>query len=87
MALTKEEKVDKYEIVGIYRIIQVRTTTVVKEDGVEISRSNHRHAIVPNSDVSKESADIKALVSHFHTDSIKAEYKKYTDAEIEKSKG
>ena len=37
MAITKELIEDKIEIVGDYRTIQVRTATVIKEDGVEIS--------------------------------------------------
>ena len=50
MAITKEVIQDKIEVVGEYKHIQVRTATVIKEDGVEISRSFHRHVISPNSD-------------------------------------
>ena len=45
MAITKETIEDKIEIVGDYKTIQVRTATVIKEDGVELSRSFHRHAL------------------------------------------
>ena len=41
--LSKEVVTDKVEVVGVYRHVQVRTATVVKEDGVELSRSFHRH--------------------------------------------
>ena len=71
MALTKEIIEDKIEIVGEFKKIHVRTATIIKEDGVELSRSFHRHVISPSSDSTNESADVKALVKQFHTDSIK----------------
>ena len=43
MAITKEVIQDKIEVMGDFKHIQVRTATVIKEDGVEISRSYHRH--------------------------------------------
>ena len=74
MAITKEQIQDKIEVVGDFRKIQVRTATVIKEDGKEISRSFHRHIISPNDDVSNESADVKAMVAQFHTDAVKKAY-------------
>ena len=74
MAITKEIIQDKLEIVGDFRHIQVRTATVIKEDGVEISRSFHRHVVSPDSDSTNESADVKAMVAQFHTDEIKKAY-------------
>ena len=71
MAITKEEVQDKFEIVGSFKIIQVRTATVIKEDGKEISRSYHRHVVSPDTDSSNESADVKAMVPQFHTDAVK----------------
>ena len=74
MAITKEIVQDKIEVVGDFKHIQVRTATVIKEDGVEISRSFHRHVVAPNDDSSKESADVKAMVAQFHTDAVKKAY-------------
>ena len=74
MAITKEIIQDKIEIVGDFKHIQVRTATVIKEDGVELSRSFHRHVVSPNSDSTNESADVKAMVAQFHTDAIKTAY-------------
>ncbi len=71
MAITKETIQDKIEVVGDFKHIQVRTATVIKEDGKEISRSFHRHVVSPDSDSSNESADIKAMVKQFHTDAVK----------------
>ena len=79
MALTKEIVEDKIEVVGDFKHIQVRTATVIKEDGVELSRSYHRHVVTPNSDSTNESADVKAMVAQFHTDAIKTAYNKHLE--------
>ena len=74
MAITKELIQDKIEVVGDYKHIQVRTATVIKEDGKELSRSFHRHVVSPDSDSTNESADVKAMVAQFHTDAVKKAY-------------
>ena len=51
MAITKETIQDKIEVVGDFKHIQVRTATVIKEDGVEISRSYHRHSLAPTNSI------------------------------------
>ena len=79
MAITKRTEQDKIEVVGEFKMIQVRTATIIEEDGVEISRSFHRHTVSPDSDSSGESADVKAIVAQFHTDAVKAAYKKHTE--------
>ena len=47
MALTKTVKIDKIEVVGDYKQIQVREATVIEEDGVELSKSFHRFVLSP----------------------------------------
>ena len=74
MALTEETVQDKIEIVGDYKIIHIRTSTIIKRDGQEISRSFSRHVVTPDADTSSESADVKALATQFHTDAIKTAY-------------
>ncbi len=74
MAITKETVQDKFEVVGDFKHIQIRTATIIKEDGVEISRTFHRHVVGPNDDSTNESADVKAMVAHFHTDVVKKAY-------------
>ena len=76
MAITKETIQDKIEVVSVanFKMIQVRTATIIKEDGKEISRSFHRHVVSPDSDSTNESADVKAMVAQFHTDAIKTAY-------------
>ena len=85
MAITKRTEQDKIEVVGPHKMIQVRTATVIEEDGVELSRSFHRHVVAPDSDSSGESADVKAMVAQFHTDSVKAAYKKHLEDNAPKS--
>ena len=77
MALAEETVQDKIEIVGDYKMIQVRTATVIKKDGVEISSAFSRHVVAPDADVSGESDDVKALAAQFHTDAIKTAYAKH----------
>jgi len=74
MAITKEIVQDRIEVVGEFKNIQVRTATIIKEDGVEISRSFHRHVVTPSDDSTNESADVKAMVAQFHTDAVKKAY-------------
>ena len=83
MAITKRTEEDKIEIVGPFKHIQVRTATIIEEDGVELSRSFHRHVIAPDGDSSKESADVKAMVAQVHTDTVKTAYAKHLkDSEV-----
>ena len=85
MAITKEIVEDKIEVVGDYKAIQVRTATVIKEDGVELSRSFHRHALecvssVQNADdtwthtdtdVSGESTEVQGIATAVWTTTVK----------------
>ena len=65
---------DKIEIVdtGTYKVLQVRTATIIAKDDVEISRSFHRHVVMPNSDVSGETDEVKALAAIYFTSDAKA---------------
>ena len=63
MALEKTEVNDKLEIVdtGSWKVLQVRTATVIKDDGKEISRTFYRRVINPDADWSSEDAEIKTI--------------------------
>lgn len=74
MALTKRTEEDKIEIVGQWKSIQVRTATVIEEDGVELTRSFHRHVVSPGDDVSNESAEVQAIAAVIHTPEVVAAY-------------
>ena len=82
MALTEETIQDKIEIVGDYKHVQVRTATVIKRDGVEISRSFHRHTVAPDADITGESAEVQAICTAMHTDAIKEAYAAHLAAQV-----
>ena len=84
MAITKRTEEDKIEIVGDYKSIQVRTATVIEEDGVELTRSFHRHTLEcissvkdgdtwthADTDISSESAEVQAIATAVWTSTIK----------------
>ena len=85
MALTKTTENDKIEVIGEYKHIQVRTATVIKEDGVELSRTFHRKILDPgkldasnnliDTDLSAEDADVKAICEAAWTTAVKSAWK------------
>ena len=81
MALTEETIEDKIEVVGEHKHVQVRTDTVLKEDGAEISRTFHRHVLHANMDVSGEDAEMQAICNAAWTDDVKAAYQTFLDNE------
>ena len=74
MALTEETLQDKIEIVGEYKHVQVRTATVIKKDGVELTRSFHRHVVAPDADISGESTEVQAICAAVHSQAVKDAY-------------
>ena len=82
MALNKTVKVDKIEIVGDYKHVQVRTATGIDEDGTELNRSFHRHVLDPGTvgagttaltgtDISGQVAEVQAICTAVWTDAVK----------------
>ena len=96
MAITKTTEEDKIEVVGSFKDIQVRTATVIKEDGVELTRSFHRHALscvdtVKNdddsfthtdTDISGESTEVQAIASAVWTTTVKNAKKAANEASM-----
>lgn len=83
MALTERTLEDKIEVLGEFKHIQVRTATIIERDGVEISRSFHRHVITPDADVSGESAEVQAIAAAVHTPEVKAAYAAHLEAQAQ----
>lgn len=92
MALTERTEVDKIEIVGEYKFIQVRTATIIDRDGDEISRTFHRHTLQPsdnsgdawsNTDISGEAAEVQAVCNAVWTDAVRTAYQNAMDAQQE----
>tara|TARA_R110000822_G_scaffold190761_1_gene329529 strand:+ start:292 stop:558 length:267 start_codon:yes stop_codon:yes gene_type:complete len=74
MALTKETQIGKIEVVGQYKSVQVRTDTVVMEDGEELSRKYHRHALMPDAAITDEHTEVQAVCNAVWTQAIKDAY-------------
>ena len=85
MALTKTIEEDKIEVVGQFKAIQIRTATVIKEDGTELNRSFHRKVLFPgridasdnwiDTDISSESTEVKGIANTVWSQSVKDAYK------------
>ena len=86
MALTETQENDKIEVVNKWNI-QVRNATIIKKDGVELTRSFSRKVLKPgtldasdnliDTNLSSEDADVKAIAEAAWTDQVKADYKAF----------
>jgi len=86
MALTETQENDKIEVVNKWNI-QVRTATIIKKDGVELTRSFSRKVLQPgtldasdnlvDTDISGEDADVQAICNAAWTTQVKADYKAF----------
>ena len=74
MAITKETQIGKIEVVGKYKSVQVRTDTVVMEDGEELSRKYHRHALSPDAVITDEHSEVQAVCNAVWTQDVKDAY-------------
>ena len=85
MALTERFENDKIEVVGQYKPVQVRNATIIERDGVEVSRSFHRHVLnagtlgesdaLVDTDISGEDADVQAICTAVWTDAVKESWR------------
>jgi hypothetical protein len=85
MPITKRTEIDKIEIVGIHRHVQVRTATVIEEDGVELSRSFHRHVVSPTDDYSGETDEVKAVCEAVFTAEVVEAYELSQSAQVDEA--
>ena len=81
MAITKETQIGKIEVVGKYKSVQVRTDTVIIEDGTELSRKYHRHALMPDAVITNEHSEVQAVCNAVWTDEVKAAYETFKAAQ------
>jgi hypothetical protein len=89
MTIIKENIVDKIEVLEMGQV-QVRTATVIKEDGTELSRSFHRHVLAPrtksgdtwgDTDISGEDARVQAIANATWTSDVKSAYETFIDSQ------
>ena len=72
MAITK--RLEYKEEILPNQVIQIRTTTVVEEDGVELARNHHRHAVVPGDDVTGEVQEVQDIAAALWTADVISAY-------------
>ena len=77
MAITKETQIGKIEVVGQYKSVQVRTDTVVMEDGTELSRKYHRHSLSPDAVITDEHTEVQAVCNAVWTQDVKDAYETF----------
>ena len=85
MALAESIEYDKIEVVGIYKAVQVRKATVIKKDGVELTRAFERYTLscgtldasdnLVDTDISSEPAEVQTICNAVWTDAVKAAWK------------
>ena len=86
MALKKEVKYDKIEVVGDDKVVQLREATVISEGTeakgyTELSRSFHRHILYPDSDISGEPQEVQDICNAVWSDSVKAAWAEFQSAD------
>ena len=79
MGLSKAIVVDKIEVHERGQV-GVRTATVVSEDDVELSRSYHRHVLVPGDDLSGQDPRTTAIAQATWTDTVLADWQTFLEA-------
>ena len=85
MALAESIEYDKIEVVGPYKLVQVRKATVIKKDGEELTRSFERYVLDPGTlndkdelvvrDLSGEPAEVSAIATAAWTTTIQNAWK------------
>ena len=82
MALTETIEYDKIEVVGEYKNVQVRKATVIKKDGVELTRSFERYVLTPDMDLSQRSEpnEVTAICNLVWTQEVKDAWKAYQES-------
>ena len=91
MALSESIEYDRIEVVGPYKVVQVRKSTVIKKDDVELTRTHHRYCLsagyldandnLVDTDISSEPSEVQAVCNGVWTDSVKAALKAQLIAE------
>ena len=83
MALTETTEYDKIEVVGQYKHVQVRKATVIKKDGVELTRSFERYVLSSDMDLSQRSEpnEVVAVCNAVWTQEVKDAWKAYQESQ------
>lgn len=80
MSIEKQVVIDLIQITE-NDAIQVREATKIIEDGVELTKTYHRHIVLPGDDYSQEDAKVQAVCAVIHTPEVIAAYQAIVEAE------
>ena len=80
MALAESLEYDKIEVVGQYKAVQVRKATVIKKDGVELTRAYERYVLHPDTDITKEPTEIQTICNVVWTQEVKDAWKAFQES-------
>jgi len=69
--ITKNYTIDKIEIVGEHKHVQVKQLLIISENGQEISRNAHRYFLTPDADITNQPADVQAICNTAWTQEVK----------------
>ena len=85
MALSESIEYDKIEVVGQYKVVQVRKATVIKKDDEELTRTFERYVLqagrlddsdnLVDTDLSAQPAEVSAVCNAVWTNDVKAAWK------------
>ncbi len=79
MALTEKTEIGSMNVLPMGQV-QIRTDTIIEKDGVEISRSYHRHVCEPNineKDVANQDVRVRELIATVHTPEVKTAWEEF----------
>ena len=61
-------------VLKVLKVLQVRRSDIVKEDGVVVGTSFHRHVVVPGDDVTAEATVVQLIAGALHDEATVAAY-------------
>jgi len=84
MALTKTYTVDKIEVAGKHKHVQVKQLLIISENGQEISKNAHRYILEPGSDITNEPSDVQAICNTAWTQQVKDDWNTFKQEQMDK---
>ncbi len=85
MALTESTEYDKIEIVTPYKHVQVRKATVIKKDGIELTRAYDRYVLTPDKTITNEPTEIQTICNVVWTQEVKDAWKTHLASLVSQS--
>ena len=65
--------IDRIEVVE-YGVVQVRESSTILKDGVQVARTFHRWVLTPDMDISNQPSNVQSIANAAWTPEVIAEY-------------